>query len=490
MLKKTKNKQLIISVIALAVILGIGFFGADRPPLAQAGTSHNVSGFAWSGTIGWISFNCTDTNTCGTVDYGVNIDPTTGVFSGFGWFENIGWIAFAPVGVTPDGTVNPAKLNLTTNQVSGWAKAVAGGSPGSGGWDGWIKMSGTAGSGSYAVKRNGCGLEGYAWGSDVVGWIEFKPSFGGVILSGSICTGPTATLTADPSTINSGDSSTLTWTTANNPDSCAASGAWSGSKSAGGGFEPVSPILDSTYTITCSKAGFGDVSASAAINVSEAENQPPTANAGGNRTLNENQSIAINGSGSDIEDDANNISLTYSWTGSGAVYLSSNNIPSPTFLAPEVLSNTSFNLTLTVTDSGGLSNSNAATITVLDATPAPTFSFNPSSVSLNGSMLCQSDQTYNSSFITAIPQNGFNSEITLSVELRSGTLPLDVTYGLTDDVLISSEYSTGFKFWINVPASVCQPIEDVIFRVLGNGGESSAQVEVNIGSISPTFREI
>jgi len=48
--------------------------------------------------VGWISFSCDNTGSCGTVDYGVAIDPVTGEFSGLSWGENIGWITFASTG--------------------------------------------------------------------------------------------------------------------------------------------------------------------------------------------------------------------------------------------------------------------------------------------------------------------------------------------------------------------------------------------------------
>ncbi|MBI5153288.1 MAG: hypothetical protein HZA36_02405 [Parcubacteria group bacterium] len=45
------------------------------------------------------------------------------------------------------------------------------------GWDGWMSFSSknSNGVGSiYGVKRKACTLEGYAWGSDVVGWVSFS----------------------------------------------------------------------------------------------------------------------------------------------------------------------------------------------------------------------------------------------------------------------------------------------------------------------------
>jgi len=46
--------------------------------------------------VDWISFSCTNTNTCATVDYGIVIDVATGEFSGYTWGENIGWISLNP----------------------------------------------------------------------------------------------------------------------------------------------------------------------------------------------------------------------------------------------------------------------------------------------------------------------------------------------------------------------------------------------------------
>jgi hypothetical protein len=53
----------------------------------------NLSGCAWGENVGWISFSC-ETIDCNSVDYGVSIDPATGMFSGMAWGENIGWISF------------------------------------------------------------------------------------------------------------------------------------------------------------------------------------------------------------------------------------------------------------------------------------------------------------------------------------------------------------------------------------------------------------
>ena len=148
----------------------------------KAGSEDNVSGWAWSENIGWISFNCTNEGTCGTVDYGVNINDSTGVFSGYAWSENIGWIDFSPVGPYPETPNYSACLDLPgsgqtcdgvgDNKTSGWARVLNA----QDGWDGWIKLKGIAQDDSpYVVFRNDSNeLEGWAWSDMVVGWISFN----------------------------------------------------------------------------------------------------------------------------------------------------------------------------------------------------------------------------------------------------------------------------------------------------------------------------
>lgn len=65
---------------------------------------------------------------------------------------------------------------------------------------------------------------------------------------------PAVTLTATPASINTGSSSTLTWLTSNT-SSCTASGGWTGSKTASGGTQSVSPTATASYTLTCFGVG-------------------------------------------------------------------------------------------------------------------------------------------------------------------------------------------------------------------------------------------
>ena len=152
-----KNK-----IFLLIGFLVLGFFIAQ---IVIAGGNDNVSGWAWSENIGWISFN--NTSGGGAIDYGVDIDTSTGVFSGYAWSENIGWISFNEADLTGCPT-SPcrAELNFSTNEVSGWAKALD--------IDSWIRLRDT----DYGVWRNDLTLPNefrdWAWSDIVIGWISFN----------------------------------------------------------------------------------------------------------------------------------------------------------------------------------------------------------------------------------------------------------------------------------------------------------------------------
>ncbi|MDD5145469.1 MAG: PKD domain-containing protein [Candidatus Pacebacteria bacterium] len=138
----------------------------------------NVSGFAWSENIGWISFG---NISGGTVSYGVDINEA-GEFSGQAWSENIGWISFdkAETGTPPVEPYNGsetyvAKVDLETRKVTGWARALSYGSD----WDGWIKLSGP----DYGIwiddSVEPAEFMNYTWSATdtypaVIGWISFN----------------------------------------------------------------------------------------------------------------------------------------------------------------------------------------------------------------------------------------------------------------------------------------------------------------------------
>jgi len=165
-------KKFYFLIFPIILLLLLGFLFEEE---VKSGTDDNVSGWAWSENIGWISFNSTTGG--GAVDYGVNI-LDTGIFSGISWSENIGWISFnrtdtgAPP-AAPDYGTYLAKVDLGTGDVSGWARALAYGD----GWSGWIKLKGS--NYGVSIDRTSGDFSGWAWSDMVIGWISFNNLTGG-----------------------------------------------------------------------------------------------------------------------------------------------------------------------------------------------------------------------------------------------------------------------------------------------------------------------
>ncbi|MCA9357586.1 hypothetical protein H6784_02800 [Candidatus Nomurabacteria bacterium] len=205
----------VVSVLAVASVLGVIY--STQVDKVESSAGDNVAGYAWSDTIGWISMNCTNDGSCGTSNYGVRVDGS-GNLSGYAWSDNIGWITFNPADLSgcPLGSCAPV-LDPVAGLVSGWARALSPLSAGAnaGGWDGWISLSA---AGVNGVKSNSpaasCSWSGFAWGSNVVGWVDF----GQVTGTGDACLSPSGSIDASSCTIANGNStcdSTVTWTSAN-----------------------------------------------------------------------------------------------------------------------------------------------------------------------------------------------------------------------------------------------------------------------------------
>lgn len=203
-----KLKTFSMTVFLLGVMASSFLFGINQ---VSASSGDNVSGYAWSYNIGWISFNCTNNDSCfeadtgevgaggdlgyineGTQssskevetssfaffkslknslgemfdflrptnvyaddiiiagtgsDYGVNVDATTGVMSGWAWNDNIGWISFNEFTGCPNGSCTPM-MDTDDGDLHGWAKAY-GGVAGTE-WSGWISLD-CANNGDDAV---------------------------------------------------------------------------------------------------------------------------------------------------------------------------------------------------------------------------------------------------------------------------------------------------------------------------------------------------
>jgi len=175
----------------VSVCFGFCLSLAPTPAAAQTIPSFQLNGYAWSSNIGWISLNCltgsgTGTSVCGTSNYQVTVlaDRT---ITGYAWSSNIGWIRFGglsapfPSGVgtwAGNAQVTGAYPNLT---LRGWARSCAatvGGtcasmvsSASSTPFDGWISLGGSTHTVSLDMS-SGMNTASYAWGSNVIGWID------------------------------------------------------------------------------------------------------------------------------------------------------------------------------------------------------------------------------------------------------------------------------------------------------------------------------
>ena len=258
-------RTVIMTVATTAFLMALVLLFAGY---VKAATSVDVTGYAWSSNIGWISMSCQDggpgqSNICSSSNYGVTVN-SDGTLTGYAWSSNIGWIRFGGITGCPSGGNCNARLNGDASQLQGWARALSHG----GGWDGWISLNcsnhGGCGSSNYRVRVNNTS-NSYAWGGDVVGWTDFSRV--------SMPLAPKVTLTADPTAIPYDTSSDLNWTVEGLVDSWTASGAWSGPRSTSGGTENTGNLTaDSLYKLECTGPA-GTVSASAFVEVVE----PPTA---------------------------------------------------------------------------------------------------------------------------------------------------------------------------------------------------------------------
>lgn len=218
---------------------------------AACGTGNfNVHGQLFSSTIGWIYLNCEDYS-ASTTRFGVSQDAQ-GFWNGYGWSPSVGWIKFGNGGNSNSQSVGcpthsgwnvvPAlnasgcdvqKLSTlagtgSTYSIVGWARAcTAAANPttcsgdtgaGSGGWDGYISMSGlndqdpvaagrqttsnyTASIASLANQTTGQqAVSGFVWGGDIIGWAKFTNAY--VDTTQTVQNVAHLTLTATPASVS------------------------------------------------------------------------------------------------------------------------------------------------------------------------------------------------------------------------------------------------------------------------------------------------
>ena len=220
------------------------------PVLALVG----LNGFAWSENTGWLSFR--------GPAHQVTIDEETGAYGGYAWSEHVGWVKFTGdrarvCSATEGGDCS----NVISSNVSGW--------------DGTIKLAGaTYKTEITGTVETGCSLTGYAWGSDVVGWLHMKGAGYGVNLEKCIVP-PEPPKTYDLScSFNAGPrvlvapqkTARLTWE-CTDADVCKIAPSVGTVTPASGGGVTVRPASTTTYTLHCENDGGQSVDISKKVEV-------------------------------------------------------------------------------------------------------------------------------------------------------------------------------------------------------------------------------
>ena len=107
------SKQLVLLSIIIFLTFGFCF-------VAKA-DSTNLVGYLYSESAGWISLNCSNTNSCDSIAYNVSEDDN-GRLSGYGYSQDGQWINFNPnyggANIGPDGLL----AGWIFAENTGWAR--------------------------------------------------------------------------------------------------------------------------------------------------------------------------------------------------------------------------------------------------------------------------------------------------------------------------------------------------------------------------------
>ncbi len=184
-------------------------------------------------------------------------------------------------------TASPRTVAPRGSSTLNWTSANADSCSASGGWNGGRATSGSTSTGalsnttSYTLTCKNAAGQGQSSAIVTVGSGGDGNCSDGIkngdetgIDIGGRCGGggggggpggPTVSLTASPTTIKTGGSSTLNWTSAN-ADSCTASGGWGGNRATSGSTSTGALSNTTSYTLTC-KNTIGQASSSATVTV-------------------------------------------------------------------------------------------------------------------------------------------------------------------------------------------------------------------------------
>ena len=267
----------------------------------------------------------------------------------------------ATVTVTPASPVPTATLTASPTPIASggtstltWSSTNATSCTASGGWNGTMAASGTkttsalTATTAYSLTCSGAG------GTSA-------PAAATVTVTASPV--PTATLTANPTTIASGSTSMLTWSSTNATSCTATGGTFAGTKATSGSQSTGTLTANTTYSLTCTGAGGTSTAASATVTIAPV----PTATLTASPT-----SIASGGTSTLTWSSTNATSCTATGGTFAGAKATSGSLSTGTLTA-----NTTYSLTCTGT--GGASAAATATVTILGL-PTASLTANPTAV--------------------------------------------------------------------------------------------------------------
>ena len=253
-------------------------------------------------------------------------------------------------------TANPTTIMNGGSTTLTWSTTNATSCTASGGWSGTRATSGTetiaaiTASRSYTLSCSGPG--GTAAASANV----------------AVAPRPTVTIMANPPTIASGGSTTLTWSTTN-ATSCTASGSWTGARDTSGNEVRSGITAASAFTLTCSGVG-GTTAATANVAIAPV----PTV------SLTANPSSVVSGNTTTLTWSSTNATscvASGSWTGTRGL--------SGTEVSTSLTAAAAFTLTCTGLGGMGAATANVTITAAPQPAPTVTISANPTTVSSGGS---------------------------------------------------------------------------------------------------------
>ncbi len=248
MLKRVKGKIAIVSILAVSLAFSLfvflpNFKSAKAQTPTVTGTAPTVGdmvGWAWGATtvapyggVGWINFSCKSAPggcTGPGGNWGTHVDvahnSSAGELSGYAWSNNLGWLAFGAAADScfavgeNDSPAQRAKVQDMGNipgglKIVGWGKFIAADADPNDGWDGCVSFTHVprgAGPTLYTtgVDYNTGSVSGYAWGDDVVGWVNFACNGCDVNIIFEVDQ-PDIDFWADATSVVSGGGTTLRW---------------------------------------------------------------------------------------------------------------------------------------------------------------------------------------------------------------------------------------------------------------------------------------